>query len=212
VSSGGRANGRWKPDNQDAFLVQPTASPAAAGSVGASEVSAAAAEAPGAAAIGVFDGHGRLGGAAAAIARRAMSERLAALLPEGGAAATSRSMPAADDLLRGCFDAADAALAASGKDFSKSGCTAVLALLDRGGLSVGWAGDSRAVLGVCGGPAPPTGGATATLNVAAGPASLLAAAAGNGSLSSGSSSGSFDLAAAAACAAVPLTQDHKPDR
>lgn len=78
-----------------------------------------------------------------------MAERLAALSPEQAAEAAERGLAGAAALLDSCFSAADTALAESGKDFSKSGCTAVLALLDRDSLSVAWAGDSRAVLGVC---------------------------------------------------------------
>lgn len=129
---GGRANGRWKPDNQDSFLVQPTASKHGASSSSSDEEAAAGgAGGPAAAAIGVFDGHGRLGGQAAAIVRQAMAERLAALSSEQAAEAAERGLAGAASLLDGCFTAADAALAESGKDFSKSGCTAVLALLDR---------------------------------------------------------------------------------
>lgn len=118
VSTGGRANGRWKPDNQDSFLVQPTAG-------------GPASEEPRAAAIGVFDGHGRLGASAAAIVRQAMADRLAALRAEEAAAAVADGVQGAAALLDGCFTAAEAAMQSSGRDFSKSGCTAVLALLDR---------------------------------------------------------------------------------
>ena len=129
VSSGGRANGRWKPDNQDSFLVQPAA--AAAGTATAAAGTGEDAEAPAtAAAIGVFDGHGRLGASASAIVRQAMAERLAAPQP-GEAAAGGGPGGGAAGLLGGCFSAAEAALEASGRDFSKSGCTAVLALVDR---------------------------------------------------------------------------------
>ena len=80
---------------------------------------------------------------------QAMAERLAALSPEQAAEAAERGLAGTAALLDSCFTAADAALAESGKDFSKSGCTAVLALLDHDSVSVAWAGDSRAVLGVC---------------------------------------------------------------
>lgn len=195
VSSGGRANGRWKPDNQDSFLVQPTAS--ASGASSSSDTAAAA--------IGVFDGHGRLGGEAARTVRAAMAQRLDALSAEEAAAAAAAGLSGAAQLLDGCFSAAEAAMEASGRDFSKSGCTAVLALLDKESVSVAWAGDSRAVLGVVDASGSLLGATT--------------------SLSSGDGlSGSespFDLAAASLtgannivplCAAVPLTEDHKPDR
>lgn len=132
-ATGGRANGQWKPDNQDSFLVQPTASKHGGTSGSSSDEDAAAGGAgePAAAAIGVFDGHGRLGGQAAAIVRQAMAERLGALSSEQAAEAAERGLAGAASLLDSCFTAADAALADSGKDFSKSGCTAVLALLDR---------------------------------------------------------------------------------
>ena len=138
-AAGGRANGRWKPDNQDSFLVQPTASKHGGASSSSSDEEAGAGE-PAAAAIGVFDGHGRLGGQAAAIVRQAMAERLAAMGPEDAAAAAAGGLAGAAALLDGCFTAADAALAQSGRDFSKSGCTAVLALLDRDRWAGGRAG------------------------------------------------------------------------
>lgn len=206
VSTGGRANGRWKPDNQDHFLVQPTASKHGTSSSSSDEDAAAGgAGEPAAAAIGVFDGHGRLGGQAAAIVRQAMAERLAALSPEQAAEAAERGLAGAAALLDSCFSAADTALAESGKDFSKSGCTAVLALLDRDSLSVAWAGDSRAVLGVC-----DTKGSL--LTSASGSFSVDGECPSPGSPTA-SSSGSYDAALAGPmCAAVPLTEDHKPDK
>jgi serine/threonine protein phosphatase PrpC len=136
LSSGGRANGRWKPDNQDAFLVQPTTIPAAAAAAAAGDggsVQPAAAAAGQGAAIGVFDGHGRLGNAAATIVRQAMSERLAAWqdVASGSGSGDGSGCGDAAGLLDGCFAAAEAALTQSGRDFSKSGCTAVLALLNQ---------------------------------------------------------------------------------
>jgi hypothetical protein len=65
-------------------------------------------------------------------------------------------------------------------------------------VSVAWAGDSRAVLGVC-----DTSGA------------LLASSSLSSSGGSSGSLSSYDPTVSAAgpvCAAVPLTEDHKPDR
>ena len=192
VSTGGRANGQWKPDNQDSFLVQPTASAAAASPA-----------APAAAAIGVFDGHGRLGRAASAIVRQAMADTLAAV---GLEAAAAGGLQGAARLLDGCFSAADQALEASGRDFSKSGCTAVLALLDRDSVSVAWAGDSRAVLGVC------DAGAMVQPPSAFGSASAASASFGSSGGSMSGASDSYDGFVTPLCAAVPLTEDHKPDK
>lgn len=208
VSSGGRANGQWKPDNQDSFLVQPTASKHGGTSGSSSDEDAAAGGAgePAAAAIGVFDGHGRLGGQAAAIVRQAMAERLGALSSEQAAEAAERGLAGAASLLDSCFTAADAALADSGKDFSKSGCTAVLALLDRDSVSVAWAGDSRAVLGVCDSRGSLLGSTSGSLD------SESPSPPGSPAASS-SGSGSYDgTLAGPMCAAVPLTEDHKPDK
>ena len=192
MSTGGRANGQWKPDNQDSFLVQPTASAAAASPA-----------APAAAAIGVFDGHGRLGRAASAIVRQAMADTLAAV---GLEAAAAGGLQGAARLLDGCFSAADQALEASGRDFSKSGCTAVLALLDRDSVSVAWAGDSRAVLGVC------DAGAMVQPPSAFGSASAASASFGSSGGSMSGASDSYDGFVTPLCAAVPLTEDHKPDK
>ncbi|KAI7838644.1 hypothetical protein COHA_007571 [Chlorella ohadii] len=210
VSTGGRANGRWKPDNQDSFLVQPTASKHGASSSSSDEEAAAGgAGGPAAAAIGVFDGHGRLGGQAAAIVRQAMAERLAALSSEQAAEAAERGLAGAASLLDGCFTAADAALAESGKDFSKSGCTAVLALLDRDSVSVAWAGDSRAVLGVC----DTTGSLLGSLSMDGEcPSSGSSSSSSSPAASSGSGSYDAPMLAGPVCAAVPLTEDHKPDK
>ncbi|KAL4422270.1 hypothetical protein ABPG75_008467 [Micractinium tetrahymenae] len=201
VSSGGRANGRWKPDNQDSFLVQPTAD-------------GAGSEQPRAAAIGVFDGHGRLGASAAAIVRQAMADRLAALRAEEATAAAAGGLQGTAALLDGCFSAAEAAMEQSGRDFSKSGCTAVLALLDHDSVSVAWAGDSRAVLGVVDTRGTLMGAAAASGSID-GAASAAAAAASSASLASTSLSGlsdSYDGFVTPLCAAVPLTEDHKPDK
>lgn len=204
VSTGGRANGRWKPDNQDAFLVQPTAADPDA-------------EQPRAAAIGVFDGHGRLGASAVAIVRGAMADRLAALRAEEAAAAAAAGVEGAAALLDGCFSAAEAAMECSGRDFSKSGCTAVLALLDHDSVSVAWAGDSRAVLGVMDARGTLAGAAAASQGSVDGamPASGSVTNASSASLASTSLSGlsdSYDGFVTPLCAAVPLTEDHKPDK
>lgn len=243
VSCGGRANGRWKPDNQDAFLVQTTAPAAAAGaSASASHLAestesppaATAAAAAAAALIGVFDGHGRLGGAASALVRQAVAAQLSAARPQQHGTAQHSVPSAAAELLGACFAAAEAAIRDSSRDFSKSGSTAVLALLEPGSLSVAWVGDSRAVLGVCtstGEPSsfPPAASATANTaglaavgtpafaTVSSGSSSLAssstsAAAASviNSSVDSSSVDSSSSSVAAASYVAVPLTTDHKP--
>lgn len=223
VSSGGRANGRWKTDNQDAFLVVPTASAAAAAVPGigsgdswCEDSSSSSWAAPSAAAIGIFDGHGKLGGEAARTVRGAIAERLAALSPADAAAAAAAGLPGAAALLDGCFSAAEAALQASGRDYSKSGCTAVLALLDRDSVSVAWAGDSRAVLGVVdttgsllGSLASGSAGSLSSGELPDEPASPGTPASTAFSPTSGSNN---VLPMMPLCAAVPLTEDHKPDR
>ncbi|KAL4855961.1 putative protein phosphatase 2C [Chlorella vulgaris] len=240
VSCGGRANGRWKPDNQDAFLVQVTA-PAAAAAAGVpashsdklEELPPAATAAAAAALIGVFDGHGRLGGAASALVRQAVAAQLSAARPQQHGTAQHSAPSAATELLGACFAAAEAAIRDSSRDFSKSGSTAVLALLEPGSLSVAWVGDSRAVLGVCTSTREPSSfppAASATANTAGlaamGPTPFATASSGSSSLASSSTSAaagsvvnnsvdssvdnSSSSAAAASYAAVPLTADHKP--
>lgn len=74
-------------------------------------------------------------------------------------------------------------------------------------MSVGWAGDSRAVLGVCDTRGALAGAAAAgSVDGGAAAATSLASA----SLSGGSDS--YDGFVAPLCAAVPLTEDHKPDK
>ena len=65
-------------------------------------------------------------------------------------------------------------------------------------VSVAWAGDSRAVLGVCDASHSMLGSVLASGESGAGLASL--------------GSGSYDGGVHPLCAAVPLTEDHKPDR
>ena len=187
----------------------PAASASGSGSWSDGEPAAAAA------AIGVFDGHGRLGGEASRTVRAAFAEQLAALSPGDAAAAAAAGLPGAAALLDGCFAAAEAALEAAGRDWSKSGCTAVLALLDRDSVSVAWAGDSRAVLGVV----DTTGallGSLASQGSLSSQGSLDDPPPSPGSPAASSSASGPGLPAAGGapplCAAVPLTEDHKPDR
>jgi serine/threonine protein phosphatase PrpC len=112
-------------------------------------MSAAWAPAGGATLLGVLDGHGPNGHHVAAH----LKERFPAALAEQGGAVRSGD---AEGAIRAAFAAADASLRrAAGIDTDFSGSTAVVGLLDaaRGVMTVGWTGDSRAVVGRRG-PAP----------------------------------------------------------
>jgi RNA polymerase II C-terminal domain phosphatase-like 3/4 len=166
VSRGGWQRHSWKTSNQDAFL----ALPLAAGGSGTACCSSAVA-------IGVFDGHGRAGQAASAHLRNALASGLCmhnqlALMaqpacqpeqqqqqqaqaqqqqapqPAGAAAVLLEEEAAAAQLLERCFAAAASTMPSTGADFSLSGSTAVMCLVQPGSVTAAWAGDSRAVLGL----------------------------------------------------------------
>eukprot|EP00887_Chlorella_sp_A99_P002157 scaffold21.g2157.t1 len=186
VSAGGRMQG-WKPDNQDSFFLQSLALPgalsasappaaacypgtsvvlpgtlpgAAAHALLGSPAAAAAGLGLPALAMGVFDGHGRLGRYAATHVRDAIHASLMrqqAELVESGSAAARRLPGAAVAApqthlalaLAHSFDAAAASMGRSERDFSRSGCTAVVCGVTPDGVTAMWTGDSRAVLGIC---------------------------------------------------------------
>ncbi|KAL4447888.1 hypothetical protein ABPG75_005107 [Micractinium tetrahymenae] len=171
VSRGGWQRHAWKSSNQDAFL----ALPLAAGSAACQGCPSSAACCSAAVAIGVFDGHGRAGGAASAHLRNALASGLlmhsqlalmaqpacqrgqherhalhgsaASPAPAGGAGEGDAAGEAAA-LLERCFAAAASTMPSTGADFSLSGSTAVMCLIQPGSVTAAWAGDSRAVLGL----------------------------------------------------------------
>ncbi|EFN56528.1 hypothetical protein CHLNCDRAFT_144153 [Chlorella variabilis] len=67
----------------------------------------------------------------------------------GAAAAAAAQQEEAAQLLERCFAAAASTMPSTGADFSLSGSTAVMCLLQPGSVTAAWAGDSRAVLGLC---------------------------------------------------------------
>lgn len=83
-------------------------------------------------------------------------------------------------------------------------------------MSVAWAGDSRAVLGVCDTSLGLAASACGSLSSAdSGSASASASLSSVGSSAEGSLTGasdSYDGFLQPLCAAVPLTEDHKPDK
>lgn len=156
VSRGGWQRHSWKSSNQDAFLALPLAA-------GSADWQGCASDAccPAAVAIGVFDGHGRAGQAAAAHLRNALASGLlvhnqlalmarpacqpgqdaahAAHARRGAAAAAGSEEPGGCDpageaaaLLERCFAAAAATMPSTGVDFSLSGSTAVMCLVQPG--------------------------------------------------------------------------------
>lgn len=155
VSAGGRLQ-TWKTDNQDTFFLQPLSLP------GGSKASAAELSVP-ALAIGVFDGHGRLGHLAARDVRNVVRDSLVAgqlereaAAAEGATAASHSPSPQVTSpqallatLLQSAFTKAAGAMAASRHDYTKSGTTAVVCGVTPDGVTAVWTGDSRAVLGIC---------------------------------------------------------------
>lgn len=130
VSLGGRANGRWKSANQDAFLLHP---------MGASHIGNESSFL-----IGVFDGHGRLGHEVAQRARESFA---------GSAGSTPLPGPHADEdehenWLARCFSTAADVVDCADADYSRSGAAAVVCAVQPGRITAAWAGDSRAVLGM----------------------------------------------------------------
>lgn len=155
VSRGGWQRHSWKGCNQDAFL----ALPLAVGSAACQGCGPSAACYPAAVAIGVFDGHGREGQAASSHLRNAlasgllMHNQLALLARQacqpaqpGGAAASAGEAAGSEEaggvgadaaseaaaLLERCFAAAASTMPSTGADFSLSGSTAVMCLVQPG--------------------------------------------------------------------------------
>lgn len=166
VSRGGWQRHSWKGVNQDSFLALPLA-PAGPPAPGCAACATAASCCSAAVAVGVFDGHGRAGQAASAHLRNAlasgllMHSQLAAAAqracaaggaPDGAPSGAGRTAEdargEAAQLLERCFAAAASTMPSTGADFSMSGSTAVLCLVQPGAVTAAWAGDSRAVLGL----------------------------------------------------------------
>lgn len=142
VSLGGRANGRWKADNQDTFLLRQL-----------NLDSACATHAPWTGSdpfqpiiVGVFDGHGRLGKQVATLVRDAISRAI----DDSRSATCDGMMTAAahEEWLSGCFASAAAVVDTAAADFSRSGAAAVVCAVHQDRVTAAWAGDSRAVLGL----------------------------------------------------------------
>ena len=174
VSAGGRTNGRWKPENQDAFLLHDLLLPAAPlGDGGGATLGFASTDCgkeeeeeeecstlAAAAVVGVFDGHGMQGRAAARLVRDAVAAALEEGPPGTGEGAALSSHPgcscasldvedcasaAGAALLHRCFERAEGAVQGSSADLTRSGATAVVCLLqaDR------WACCVHTRMGVC---------------------------------------------------------------
>lgn len=155
VSRGGWQRHSWKGCNQDSFLALPLAVAPPTGRACA-ECPAAADCGAAALAIGVFDGHGRAGAAASAHLRNALASGLlmhnqlaqaaqracAATGPapcgrgeDASCAPAAAPVDPADEaaqLLERCFAAAASTMPSTGADFSLSGSTAVMCLVQPG--------------------------------------------------------------------------------
>lgn len=222
ASTGGVTSGAWKIDNQDAFIVSHL-------DLGIMEnkkekgvgwgwkkmnnnnnnnTANSSTTSTSAYVVGVLDGHGRVGKAAALQAKDAL---LSALQMSAASLASSVSKGKLPDKkeyerwMERAFQTAAATLLRSSFDFSKSGTTAVVSLIDERGLTVAWAGDSRAVLGVY----------TASINNDSSAALLSAEAGGltpryTKPIESNSNNSSKRVVGS--IVAIPLTEDHRPER
>lgn len=128
VSMGGRANGRWKHDNQDAFLLKHVAPDSITDSL---------------LLLGVFDGHGRFGHKVSHMVRDAFNSFMESI-------PMHQLFDQTDDVVSSCFSSVAAHIDAAQADFSCSGATAVLCAVNHDKLVAAWAGDSRAVIGLSG--------------------------------------------------------------
>lgn len=164
VSRGGWQRHSWKNVNQDAFLALPLA-PAGPPLTTCADCATVASCCSAAVAVGVFDGHGRAGAAASAHLRNALASGLlmhsqlaqaaqkacargGRAAPHGAPATAAEQQEEAAQLLERCFAAAASTMPSTGADFSMSGSTAVLCLVQPGAVTAAWSGDSRAVLGL----------------------------------------------------------------
>jgi len=123
----GWQRGRWKSENQDAYVWEELGD--------------------GALLLGVFDGHGRHGRDVARVVARAVAAHGRAVL--AGSPVRGEPPGRVRETVRGVFELAAQALRASGVDAEESGTTAAVAVVDLPGrrLVTAWCGDSRAVLG-----------------------------------------------------------------
>lgn len=128
VSVGGRANGRWKHDNQDAFILKHVTPESVTDSL---------------LLMGVFDGHGRFGQKVSHMVRDAFTQFVESI-------PTRTLFEQTDDIISSCFGSVAAHVDAAQADFSCSGATAVVCAVHNDRLIAAWAGDSRAVIGLRG--------------------------------------------------------------
>lgn len=132
VSLGGRRGMNWKVENQDQFLVIPM------NSMDIDQPSFV---------IGVFDGHGEHGLKAARLARKAFWRSLEELSSIDDDKLFSN--PSFNEhLMKYLFEDVTSRMDSSKFDFSKSGATAVLCVVNSKWVTSAWVGDSRAVLGI----------------------------------------------------------------
>jgi len=214
-STGGVTSGAWKIDNQDAFIV----SRLDFGIKAEKEEEEKGVgwgwnkirkkkknSARSAYLVGVLDGHGRVGKAAALQAKDAL---LSAIQTSNASSLSKINLPDKREYERwmeNAFQTAAATLLRSSFDFSKSGTTAVVSLIDERGLTVAWAGDSRAVLGVY---------TASTNNDDSSHVPSLEEAGGlipDYSRPIQSSTCSSSKQIAGSIVAIPLTEDHRPER
>ena len=94
VSRGGRMSGRWKGENQDAFLLEELGS--TAGTAGTADAAGAAAAQHSSLLLGVFDGHGVGGQAASRLAAHGIAAELAKQLGSSRRGSSGGSSSVAD--------------------------------------------------------------------------------------------------------------------
>jgi RNA polymerase II C-terminal domain phosphatase-like 3/4 len=215
-STGGVTSGAWKIDNQDAFIVSRLDFGIIAEKKKEEEEKGVGwgwnkirnnnnTSSRSAYVVGVLDGHGRVGKAAALQAKDAL---ISAIQTSTASSVSKGNVPDKMEYERwmeNAFQTAAATLLRSSFDFSKSGTTAVLSLIDERGLTVAWAGDSRAVLGVY------------TASTDSNDSSDVPSSDKAGDLTPDytrpiQSSSSNSKQIVGSIVAIPLTEDHRPER
>lgn len=134
VSLGGRQGQFWKEENQDEFFVLPI-------HVGDEAIPHVI--------IGIFDGHGENGRIASKIAKNAFVTKLESFINlQGGNLLSERSIN--ESLIQVLFEHTTRVVDSYPCNFDKSGTTAVVCIVSPEGVTTGWIGDSRAIVGLTG--------------------------------------------------------------
>lgn len=131
VSLGGRQGDFWKTENQDDFFVFPIHVDDDIPHL----------------VIGVFDGHGENGRIASKIARNAFVSKLESFVKTNGSKLLSQ-YSISESLIQVLFKHTTDIIDSYPCNFDKSGTTAVVCIASPEGVTSGWVGDSRAIVGL----------------------------------------------------------------